>query len=191
MKRQRVLACLDPFGLFEAGPVPLNPWRTGLEEREWTAMKLPGLTEFTAWVLVSLWCLSYPGSACAQLRGGLGQRGRSNSAENVPGLSGPRAFGLPGIPGPFPLLGGIERQSQGQFLQREIGPADGSRRRFNNTYPSDRNAGQLYQAADGNWYYSDGRAFMTPSRSVTNAGQPAANFGSKPAANVGPAVSGH
>ena len=117
-------------------------------------MKLLALTEFTACVLASLLCLSCPGSAYAQLRG-LGQRNSPNPADVAPGSNGPRASGLPGIPGPFPLLGGSQRQSQGRS-PRPIGPADGSRRRFNNTYPPNPNAGQLYQAADGNWYYSDG-----------------------------------
>ncbi len=137
-------------------------------------MKPLGRTGFTAWLLLALWCLSYPESAHAQIRGGLGQRGRTNSPESVPGFSGPRGFGLPDIPGPFPFAGGMERQTPGRFLQREIGPLEGVRRRFNSS-PSDLNSGQLYQAADGNWYYSDGRAWMPPSRSDVNAGQPSVN----------------
>jgi hypothetical protein len=137
-------------------------------------MKPLGRTEFTAWFLPVLLCLSYPESAHAQIRVGLGQRGRTNSPESVPGFSGPRGYGQSGIPGAFPFPGGMERQTWGRSLQREIGPREGIRWRLNGSL-TDLNSAQLYQAPDGNWYYWDGRAWMLPSRSVVNAGQPPIN----------------
>jgi hypothetical protein len=64
----------------------------------------------------------------------------------------------------------MERQTPGRFPQRETGPLEGVRRRFNSS-PSDLNSGQPYQAADGNWYYPDAMLYKT-APTATNPGQP-------------------
>ena len=155
-----------------------NPSTLTTYEMEETAMRAPGRAGIATWAVLTLGSLSYPEIALAQLRGVFGQRGTSNSSEMAPGFGGTRGDGALPMPGPFPFVGGMERQGQGRRPQREFDAPNGPRRPFNNANPSNLNSGQPYQAADGTWYYPDGRPNMTAApRPGANAGLPYQNAG--------------
>jgi hypothetical protein len=137
-------------------------------------MRAPIRAGIASWAVLALGTLSYPEIARAQLRGIFGQRGNANSSEMTPGVGGPRGNGGMQLPGPFPLMGGMERQGQGRRSQREFDAPNGLRRPFNNAnQPPSISSGQPYQAADGKWYYPEGLPYtITPPRSAANAGQP-------------------
>ena len=142
-------------------------------------MRALGRSGIAMWAVLTLGSLSHPGITHAQLRGGFGPRGMSNSPEMVPGFGGPRGNVAMPLPGPLPFMGGMERQGQGLF-QRQFDAPNGLRRPSNNPNPAGPNPGQPYQGVDGNWYYPDGRPSMiggprpgaNPGLPYPNAGQP-------------------
>jgi hypothetical protein len=69
----------------------------------------------------------------------------------------------------------MERQGQGRRFQRQFDAPEGPRRPLNNANPLGLDPGQPYQAPDGNWYYLDGRPYMTAPRTGTNSSQPPRN----------------
>jgi len=136
------------------------------------------------WVVLTFGYLAYPGATLAQRRdGGFGQGLRSKAFESAPGFGGRRDGELP-MMNPVPSgVGPGRRFGRGDGMPG--GPGGPSYnlnppyylpgQTYGGPYPNQSlpNTGQPYQAADGNWYYPDGRPYSTASApTVANPGRP-------------------
>src|SRR5271157_3971843 len=136
------------------------------------------------WVVLTFGYLAYPGATLAQRRdGGFGQGLRSKAFESAPGFGGRRDGELP-MMNPVPSgVGPGRRFGRGDGMPG--GPGGPSYnlnppyylpgQTYGGPYPNQSlpNTGQPYQAADGNWYYPDGKPYSTASApTVANPGRP-------------------
>jgi len=143
-----------------------------------------GLAGMMTWVVLTFGYLAYPGPTLAQRRdGGFGQGLRSKAFESAPGFGGRRDGELP-MMNPVPSgVGPGRRFGRGDGMPG--GPGGPSYnlnppyylpgQTYGGPYPNQSlpNTGQPYQAADGNWYYPDGKPYSTASApTVANPGRP-------------------
>jgi hypothetical protein len=102
----------------------------------------------------------------------------ANSSDAPLGGGGQMGIGGMLLPGPFQMIGGMERPGQGRRSQRDFDAANGPRWPLNNGASPSPGFIQPYQAADGRWYNPDGRPYLnTGPRPGVNAGQTYTNMG--------------
>src|SRR5271157_3390129 len=152
--------------------------------RERPVMCSLGRAGMMTWVLLTFGYLAYPGTTLAQRRDGDFVQGfKSKAFESRPGFGG-RRDGEPPMMNPVPYgVGPGRRFGRGDGMPGGPGrpsynlnpPYYHLAQTYGGPYPnqSSLSTGQPYQAADGNWYYPDGRPYSTAAApTLANPGRP-------------------